>query len=207
MSNCYSFGPNPGYLLKALDPNALLVIKREVEAIKSNPTQSYAPNLVGNISGEYTLTACRPALQWALQDLVEEYVNTYNYKISVTTPITQKLVLDDLWVNFQYRHQYNPPHKHSGVLSFALWLEIPYTLEEEALAAPQKNYNKPPTGDFEFIWSDTIGRTQYTNLYIDKSKEGYVCIFPSELTHAVSPFYTDTTLPRISISGNYKYSI
>jgi hypothetical protein len=203
-------GPSPGYLLAPINPNALPIIWREVNGILADPqgVDRYGANLAGNLNGEYALTQSKQTIAWALEDLVSEYIQTFNYKVNVNYPQATEpvLELDDLWVNFQYPGEYNPPHKHSGVLSFALWLQVPYTLEQEAAQAPTSNYpNKPPTGDFEFQWTDSLGRIQYTNMYVDKSKENYVCIFPSQMSHSVSPYFTKTTTPRISVSGNFKY--
>ena len=36
------------------------------------------------------------------------------------------LVLDKIWVNYQYKTEFNPYHENFGVYSLAIWLKIPY---------------------------------------------------------------------------------
>src|SRR5210317_1168257 len=35
------------------------------------------------------------------------------------------LRLDTLWINFSQKHDFNPPHNHTGVLSFVIFCKIP----------------------------------------------------------------------------------
>ena len=44
-----------------------------------------------------------------------------------------KLFLNQLWVNYQYKTEFNPSHDHSGVYSFAIWMKIPYSWEDQKL--------------------------------------------------------------------------
>ena len=41
------------------------------------------------------------------------------------------IYLDTMWVNFQKKYEFNPPHTHTGVLSFVIFIQIPYDLKEE----------------------------------------------------------------------------
>ena len=46
-------------------------------------------------------------------------------------PSDYKLFISDLWVNYQKKYEFNPPHSHSGVASFVIFIHIPYDLSEE----------------------------------------------------------------------------
>ena len=49
--------------------------------------------------------------------------------------LTDKTVLSmNMWVNFQRKYEFNPLHKHSGLLSFVIWMKIPYNFEDEKTA-------------------------------------------------------------------------
>ena len=39
--------------------------------------------------------------------------------------------MNQIWVNYQYKTEFNPYHDHSGVYSFAIWLKIPYDSKEQ----------------------------------------------------------------------------
>jgi hypothetical protein len=104
------------------------------------------------------------------------------------------------------RGEFNPPHDHSGVFSFVIWLQIPYTLEEEYKNGPGAMSNEPINGEFSFTYPDITGRTQIARMGADRTKEGYLCLFPHMLFHSVAPFYT-TDQTRISVSGNLKFKV
>ena len=40
-------------------------------------------------------------------------------------------ILSALWVNYQKKNEFNPPHDHDGKLSFVIYLDIPEALKEE----------------------------------------------------------------------------
>ncbi len=113
---------------------------------------------------------------------------------------------EDLWVNYQSRGEFNPPHHHSGVFSFVIWLQIPYTMAEEAAAGPGSQGYEPESGHFVIHYTDTLGQIRHERLWVDSSKQGYVCLFPNTMVHHVSPFYS-TTDWRISVAGNFKFKV
>ena len=45
---------------------------------------------------------------------------------------TNNLVLNDWWVNFQKKHEYNPTHGHGGLYSFVVWMKIPTDNKEQS---------------------------------------------------------------------------
>ena len=93
---------------------------------------------------------------------------------------------------------YNPSHRHTGVWSFVIWMKIPYGHEDQ-----NKNNvtNFPCKGDFQFQYSNILGQTRSFKYTLDKSWEGHMVIFPSQLIHQVYPFY-NCDEERISVSGN-----
>ena len=137
---------------------------------------------------------------WAIQ-------HDHNFNRMFFPGSSYKKLLDprNVWVNFQEKHEFNPMHNHSGLLSWVIWNKIPYDIEEEQKVFPQmakikgSNYNY--TSSFNFIYNDSkIGVIDYPIL-VNKAMENYICIFPSTLNHCVYPFYTSDDY-RISFSGN-----
>ena len=114
--------------------------------------------------------------------------------------------LSDFWVNYQYKHEFNPIHSHAGVYSFVIWLKIPYDWEDQK-KLPQYSDVKDQNikaGCFEFEYIDPLGVIQNLIYKLSPKLEGYMVFFPARLRHCVYPFY-DSDKPRISIAGNLNY--
>ena len=114
-----------------------------------------------------------------------------------------ELSLTSLWANYQYKHEFNPSHRHSGVYSFVIWMKIPYDWKEQNklpfLDGIEETDKKP--GLFEFEYIDILGEITNFSYMLNSDYEGTMLFFPAQLKHCVYPFYK-TDEPRISISGN-----
>lgn len=184
---------------------------RQVDIIRNNFGSAVPANeeLIGHIDHEYFLPdECKQQLERLVLPMVGAYLQeypTYNRaKLSVLSHGVP-IVLRDAWVNFQKKYEYNPVHDHGGCFSFVLWLNIPYTREDEdAVSFTQKLHKDALTsnGKFEFFYNDTLGGIYSHKLPIDPSYEGMILLFPSSMKHCVYPFYTSDDY-RISVSGNF----
>jgi len=207
MGNCFNLS-SPGVLLTKLSDEQLAPIWAEVRAIQADYSQGVKMEkyLAGNIKKEFQLFESKQHCQDMLQPYIGEYIHTFNYAgrlQHLTRDVPMVLGDRDYWVNFMERGEFNPPHDHSGVFSFVIWLQIPYTLEDEYRAGPGHTSNDPINGEFSFTYPDITGRTQIARMGADRTKEGYLCLFPHMLFHSVAPFFS-TDEVRISISGNLK---
>lgn len=119
--------------------------------------------------------------------------------------------LSNFWVNYQKRYEFNPPHDHSGVFSFVIFVHIPYDLkkEEKHFGIPNEyhewgmtNY----TAKFAFFNTNPDGGIRCDALEVDKSFEGKMIIFPSKQVHMVFPFYTSKDY-RVTVSGNIRFQV
>ena len=165
--------------------------------------------LAGNISHMYKLEDPRDLVVQKLYNIVYnsvdnpkmfEFINMEIRNLYKRFGITNVILephLDDLWVNFQKKGEFQAIHSHSGTLSFVIWMDIPYHFKDET-----KSEQK---GNFSFVASDDRSR-RVNDYMIQMSPEmnGYCCFFPSDLPHQVYPFYTSDK-DRISISGNISY--
>ena len=122
--------------------------------------------------------------------------------------VNQKLPLEltDIWVNHQKKHEFNPAHNHHGLFSFVIWVQIPYTLEEEIRQSPCRRLDEfNEAGCFEFlIPSYTDSGISKLVIRADKRYEGKMVFFPAHLHHLVYPFYSSDEY-RISVAGNLFY--
>jgi hypothetical protein len=98
-----------------------------------------------------------------------------------------------LWINYQEKNEYNPPHTHSGSLSFVIWLQIPEEIKNEPMLSGN---NKPGS----FVVSHGEAHSFSTNSIPLLPEVGDMLIFPSYCEHHVHQFKSDVT--RISAAGN-----
>ncbi len=154
--------------------------------------ERYNDKLAGFIQDEY-------ALDDECKDLVLPYI--YGGANSLFgNPINWKC--DTAWVNYQKKYEVNPLHNHTGMLSFVMWINIPYDLDEELnLPYVKDSTLKKSATAFTFVYSDIHGALAQQPFRLNKRSEGKFIIFHSKLFHMVYPFYTSDGT-RISIAGN-----
>jgi hypothetical protein len=171
--------------------------------------------LAGNISSSLKLedkeniilTKIFPKLYESNEKNIKKLIDKTFSLFSVKNKnINLKVVLSDLWVNFQKKYEFNPIHSHEGILSFVIWMDIPYSWEDEQNLEFAKHSNLTNViGNFVFYH---YNGNEITNQVIPMSPEinGTMAIFPSCLNHCVYPFYTSDK-ERITISGNIVFNL
>lgn len=179
----------------------------------SKDSERYNQLLKGHIKEEYSLDHIKERFENWILAIAKSWVDTNPGYLDgfeeVSKCKTYNLYLDRLWVNKQKKHEFNPIHHHSGVLSFVIWLKIPYELNDELNYFPlisgtsvddRDNFY---TSKFCFVYTDILGRIKLLPIPVDKTFEGTIIIFPASLQHTVYPFYTSDDY-RISVSGNIR---
>jgi hypothetical protein len=116
-----------------------------------------------------------------------KYVESFNF-LKKDVP----LFFSKPWFNIQKKGEFVPAHKHDGILSYSIWVQIPNL---------EKINNNKFAGCFEILYQDILGVSNTHKILLDKELEGTFVLFPSKLTHCAYPFF-DTDEIRISISGN-----
>lgn len=201
------------YLETTLPQDVFQVINDEVLEMERNNFKYAEPfntRLIGAIEHEFRLVKSLPKIESYFQTLFRHNTSYFEGKI----PRFGKIVDENgsrehnVWVNFQKKYEYNPPHCHNGDISFVTWLRIPYDLNEEKTVPNLKKLDFHNVSKFVFIYPDVTpnvskqGHIGSTSLLIDKSWVGKCIFFPSHLIHSVTPFYTSDDY-RISVSGNF----
>ncbi len=105
------------------------------------------------------------------------------------------LRLQSLWINFSKKHDYNPNHTHSGVLSFVIFCKVP-----EKIFDVQADSNTQNAGKLIFSHGEPTTELMGSD-YTIKPYEDLIFIFPAKLRHSVPPIWVDEE--RISVSGNF----
>lgn len=204
-SSFVGMGKLPSNLGKELDTIA--------EDIKNSNFENQIPHnedLVGHLKKEFAIPEEKLSneflsyLVWLAGWLIEHDLS-FNSLFSSNCDYKKLLDPRNVWINFQEKHEFNPLHRHSGVLSWVVWNKIPYDVEEEQKVFPKmakikgSEYNY--TSSFNFIYNDSKMGVMSYPILVNKDMENYICIFPSSLNHCVYPFYTSDEY-RISFSGN-----
>ena len=177
------------------------------EAKKTNHT------LLGHIQEEYSLKEISGDFLHFIhtQCLGHENIKDYlNAPAMQVIPENRPFYVDKMWVNYMKKHEFNPPHRHSGLFSFVVFVKIPYDLkEEEAYFKDVKiepSANTQFTSKFAFLNPDYTGSIRVDCLPVDKSFEGKIIFFKASQIHQVFPFYTSDGY-RITASGNIRLKV
>ena len=83
--------------------------------------------LAGNISASKEMSPTDTFKKF-IGDVTKEYGEHFKYKASemiTMIPEGSSIQLNDLWVNWQYQHEFNPSHVHFGLYSFVIWMKMP----------------------------------------------------------------------------------
>jgi len=138
-----------------------------------------------------------------LNGLIDAYGNIYQKFIEKMLNVQHNrrqlrqgnLRLDTLWINFSQKNDFNPPHNHTGVLSFVIFCKVPQEIFE---VTADSNHQQP--GNLVFQYGEKICNYMGCEFPI-KPYDDLMFIFPSELKHYVPSYWIDAE--RISVSGNF----
>lgn len=186
---------NPGILTGKL-PNFLLKkVKKAVNDPAAREMEKYNSRLVASIKQEYE-TPKIPELIEYIDSMYQAWTDTFKFP-------TPEYEIEAVWTNYMKKGEFNPNHNHPNTLAaFVIWVTIPYDLDKELKTEGWDNSIHPPKNTaFEFTYSMFDGRTTSQPIFVDKSMEGTVTMFPGTLLHCVYPFFTSDG-ERISIAGN-----
>lgn len=205
--------PNIGVIEVKVPDDIMAVLISSIKKMMSENFISaigYQENLVGHLEKEFLLDQeCRDILEPLVIEVGNMYEERWHYAMQTDTGIftsVPKLELQNLWVNFQKKHEFNPTHTHTGIYSFVIWINIPYRLENEEQHFSSVKNNVQKTSRFTFHYNNILGMNSAFALPVDQDWEGKMLFFPAALTHSVYPFYTSDEY-RISVAGNLKPNI
>lgn len=203
-----------GYLISRIDDGIKTELDNLIKRIVTDEKNFSSANghLIGNISQQYMITdeLSNQFNEFVLQQVNEFNVHNKRKLIDIEYCILNRdssFFVDDVWINFQSKNEFNPLHFHTGIYSFVIWHTIPYTIAEEDSYQESRSIArfKNHSGKFHFVYN-SISTVSIKEIPADKSWEGRIMIFPAKLQHMVYPFYSSNQ-HRISISGNVKIKI
>lgn len=129
---------------------------------------------------------------------VKEFLNMIDLQFhsNWTAPVIEKVYLEDLWINFSKKHDFNPAHIHNSLLSFVIYCHVP-----KEIFMVQADSNTKEAGSIVFQYGEKIFDYMHDTFSVEPF-ENLMFIFPSKLKHYVPPFWVDET--RVSVAGNIK---
>jgi len=196
--------PNIDVVESRLPSEVFEIITNEIEN-PSKELEQYNKNLLGHVKEEYSLNHIKDEIEEYFIQIAQQWTQNNPGVLESSEEVRKAtkwdFMLEDIWVNKQKKYEFNPMHLHSGVLSFVIYVKIPYDLEEENKVFPDTTGGESHTSKFYFAYSDILGRQRQLTLPVDKSWEGVMIMFPATLNHGVNPFYTSDEY-RITVSGN-----
>ena len=120
-----------GWIESVLDKEHMDFLWKRIELCKDDVKGRLAGNITR--SSEITDDEDGTFLNQVLLPQVEMYRLMNQGRDPVPIPVNAdvELYLHDLWVNYQYKHEFNPYHFHGGMYSFVIWMKIPTDWKEQ----------------------------------------------------------------------------
>ena len=204
----YHYFSNLGYLSTVLTDEQMYPICDSITKIQSDfkSAQNYNYKLAGNITHEYGVDKCFSYVEELLSPMAINYLNQFKFTSKQIPSIpgkNPKPKLLTLWANFQRKGEFNPHHIHFGLLSFVIWVKVPYLIEDECALIEGVNPIEKRPGNFTFTYTNAIGEILPCDFPVDRTWENKMIIFPAQLPHLVYPFQSSDEF-RISLSGNFE---
>jgi hypothetical protein len=183
--------------LKCKIPSDLLTKLRQEALLDSDQIHPTSIDGVG-IPKTIKLAHNLAAFKSFVAGITAEFIRAFPRYVKSFDHFTHNVPLhyNQPWFNLQKKYEFIPNHFHEGFISYASWIQVPFDIDQEH-SKGTNNYS----GCFEFTYTSGLGNIMIERLYVDKSWEGYLIMFPSKLIHCVYPFYSSDGV-RISLSGN-----
>ena len=202
---------NVGWVQSKLDKIHMDYLWKIIEEGKKE-NLSFKGELAGHVSNSFEITDTD---DWFFKNVLHQLITAFYESNGYKHPKNESdfrnnyiIRLEKFWANYQYKHEFNPPHNHSGLYAFVIWMKIPYTSEEQKklkFLDGVKDISKK-AGEFEFLYTNLVGDIASTIPYpMNPELEGTIVLFPAQFMHCVYPFY-NCDEPRISLSGNLMVS-
>jgi hypothetical protein len=183
-----------------VDTKIIDYLKTQIK--NKNELENYTKNLAGHIHNEHRIKIPNDYSNYICDSIFTNTITkSYLNKINILNK-NCPIFLQESWINFQKKHEFNPLHDHTGIFSFIIFMKIPYKLKKEFKVFP--NTPNPTTSCLCFVYTDTIGNVVDMICSVDESYLYKMLIFPAKLKHIVYPFYTSDE-ERITVSGNVKF--
>ena len=191
--NYFYYHWGPCLLRMTVTPEECKSVLKQGKLSRKKRSNRHNKKLAGHIKEEYLIENPQSINEW-LKRYVGAYSIAYNkWRGGGTLRSEYKLLT--LWINYMKAGEFNPPHDHSGDLSFVLYPYVP-----EALIKECKAFEGTMRGPGGICW--LYGKASHLGIDVvhHMPQTGDLFIFPANLHHWVYPF--KSKIERPSLSGN-----
>ena len=185
---------NFGFLQTRLPTDLFIKLKEECQNVKELKEMKSGFSGRG-IPKHFFIEKCFSKLKEYVLYCTNEYEK--NFKYMETLNFLNKdapIFVAPPWVNVQKRYDFLPMHNHNGILSYNIWIQIPYDIKKEL-------EGHGTASQLQFVYPMIHGRLGFHKFSLSKLDEGNLIMFPSPFVHTLHPFYTSKDV-RLSIAGN-----
>ncbi len=172
------------------------IILEEGARCRKDKKLDFRHKLAGHLKEEYILNDPLKIAK-ILKKYFEAYTIGYNQWRGEAF-LKPNFQLKALWINYMKAGEFNPPHDHSGDLSFVIYPAVPQEIIDECKAF--KGTMRGPGG---ISWTYGDGDRTCISVVHQLPTTGDMYIFPALLKHWVFPFKSN--VERISVSGNVSF--
>ena len=186
---------NYGFLQTQLPTSLFIKLKEECKNLKE--LKEMKSGLSGRgVPKHFFIEKCFPQLKEYVLYCADKYEKQFKYiKTLKFLNKNSPFFVAPPWVNVQKRYEFLPMHNHDGILSYNIWIQIPYDIKKE-LEGESKH-----AAQLQFIYPMVHGTLGFHEFSLSQLDEGSLIMFPSLFVHALHPFYTSTDV-RLSVAGN-----
>ena len=196
------FGPH--VVMSEASDELIETLLRKGNEIRGKEEHDFTHGLAGRIKEEYQYYGWNEWFVPLFHKHVIEYVSATPRSRSreiLTELDVIRWDLKSLWVNYQKKAEYNPPHCHNGDISFVIYPSIPEELYTEPTGTANDDQVKGGNIVFEYNERHFQNFLSFTTACQNiQPHTGMIIMFPSYLTHHVYVFQQD--VERVSVSGN-----
>ena len=173
----------------------------------------FSDNLVGKVSKEVRIPVAEQDDRNYMADIIKKACLGYLQNMIANSrayewqkngghgnPTTDNIHLAQSWIVSQYKHEYNPWHKHSGNFSAVMYLKIPEGMNEFMDKEYDDHY--PCSGLIQFMYGESQDFRSDTLTCLPEVGKMY--LFPSWLKHSVYPFYCEGERRSLSFNAFFR---
>jgi uncharacterized protein (TIGR02466 family) len=158
-------------------------------------TEKFNKSLAGQIENEFVYSDTSFFMS-EFKRVVDLYLEGYRHFANLPN-YKAKLSFKNMWINYQKKNEYNPPHIHTGCShSFVIYLKMPKQIKKEYFN--NKTQSAGP-GSINFSYGEHNEWCNTDHGFFPE--ENTMFVFPSFLKHHVESFKSDVT--RITVAGNF----
>lgn len=193
--------PNYGFIQSEFSDGDIAPVKNEIMELE-DVKQELKSSGRRIISKDYELIKSKHHVEKLLLPYISAYLNTFGYDKEINYLTNgAPLVLDTLMVNFLDKHESNLPHKHDGIFSFIIWIDIGLKVPPSFIRPTEEK-----DSNFSLYYTDILGKLKEFTIPVNEDWNNNFILFPCELQHAVRPCFKNDTY-RTSITGTFKFQV